>query len=363
MTFLYQISVQPVVKQAKVVSLLSILQLEQHYRLSSKDNQLLLHSSIMLAGLTPAESNISMQDKQVNAVEQSNLAKLRLFGEGLNWHLLQQVINIVAAEGDFLPLRCIKPHVNLAVALELALLTPLTLAMKQQLNALTIKYNVEQLYLPSRPLLAQPGLLVMDMDSTAIAIECIDEIANLAGVGAAVAKITAQAMNGELDFKQSLIARVGTLKGADSAILAQVLESMPIMAGLADLVSELQQYNWKIAIASGGFTYFTQALQQRFSLTETFANQLEIIDDKLTGKVIGDIVDAQKKAKLVELLAKKYHILPTQTVAIGDGANDIPMLKTAKYGVAFHAKAAVQAQAKFAIKQGSLLQLLYLFDY
>ena len=363
MTFLYQISVQSVAKQTNTPSLLSILQLEQHYRLTLQDNQLLLQSPIWLSDLTQIKPNFTLQDNLVTEAEQHNNAKLRLFGEGLNWLLLQQVLRIVAKEGKFISLRCMQPHVKLAAAVELTLLKPLTLAMQQQLSLLAIKYGIEQLYLPVRPLLAEPGLLVMDMDSTAIAIECIDEIANLAGVGAAVAKITAQAMNGELDFKQSLIARVEALKGADSSILAQVLETMPIMVGLADLVSELQQYNWKIAIASGGFTYFTKALQQRFTLTETLANQLEIIDGKLTGKVIGDIVDAQAKANLVGQLAAKYKVLPSQTVAIGDGANDIPMLKIAQYGVAFHAKAAVQAQAKYAIKQGSLLQLLYLFDH
>ncbi|GAB2915428.1 hypothetical protein GCM10027181_12920 [Rheinheimera gaetbuli] len=202
----------------------------------------------------------------------------------------------------------------------------------------------------------------MDMDSTAIQIECIDEIAKLAGTGEQVAAVTARAMNGELDFAQSLIARVATLQGAPDTILRQVLDTLPLMPGLTELVQHLQQHQWQVAIASGGFTFFTDALKQRLGLTATYANVLEIIDGKLTGKVLGDIVDANTKAQVVSQLAAEYCLAPTQTVAIGDGANDIPMLNAAALGVAFHAKPKVQAQAKAAIRQGSLLQLLYLLD-
>ena len=227
-----------------------------------------------------------------------------------------------------------------------------------QSEALALDLNL----LPLTPKLAQPGLLLMDMDSTAIQIECIDEIAKLAGVGEQVAAVTARAMNGELDFAQSLIARVAALQGAPEAILQQVLDSVPLMPGLTELVAHLQQYNWQIAIASGGFTFFTNALKSQLGLTATFANVLEIVDAKLTGKVLGDIVDATTKAQVVAELATQYGMTATQTVAIGDGANDIPMLNAAALGVAFHAKPKVQAQAKAAIRKGSLLQLLYLLD-
>lgn len=367
MSFLYQISTQAVTSQAAIASLNlpSLLQLNQHYRLTSTDNQLLLVSATAVAGLNHAEADLAKAQRD-NAMPSSTPSHaspvLRLFAGELSGHILQKILHIVAANDPAVNLRCLQPHTDLTMALEFALPKPLNPAQQQQLAELAAMHTLELLYLPTRPTLSQPGLLVMDMDSTAIQIECIDEIAILAGVGAEVAKVTAQAMNGQLDFAQSLIARVATLKGADSAILAQVLAEMPIMPGLAALVSQLQQHNWQVAIASGGFTYFTQALQQRFALTASFANQLEIIDGTLTGKVIGDIVDAQTKATVVAQLATQYQIEPSQTVAIGDGANDIPMLKAAHYGVAFHAKAAVQAQAKYAIKQGSLLQLLYLFD-
>lgn len=358
--FLYQLTFQ---STAPDQQLLSLLQLNQHYRLSHQDNQLLLASSTTVAGLSSVTLDLEIpKDEAINKA----LPKLRLFSKQLSWpllaRLLQRIMPCVAKEGQFLSVRCMQPHPELPIALELTLAETLETASLQHLTALAAEQGIELLYLATRPQLSQPGLLVMDMDSTAIEIECIDEIAMLAGVGAEVAKVTAQAMNGELDFAQSLLARVATLQGTDSTVLAQVLENMPIMPGLAALVSHLQQHNWHIAIASGGFTYFTQALQQRFGLTATFANQLEIVDGQLTGKVIGAIVDAQTKAQVVQQLATQYQISAQQTLAIGDGANDIPMLNTAHYGVAFHAKPAVQAQAKYAIKQGSLLQLLYMFD-
>jgi phosphoserine phosphatase len=357
-SFLYQISTQ-FAAQHKDQNVISLLQLNQHYRLSSQDNQLLLISAIAVADFSPVQLDVVIPSHEATS---STLPALRLFAKHLSWQLLQQVLQLVAHAGQFLSLRCLQPHPGLTAALELTLTSTLDTDSQQQLTVLAAQQGIELLYLPTRPQLSQPGLLVMDMDSTAIEIECIDEIATLAGVGAEVAKVTAQAMNGELDFAQSLIGRVATLKGTDSRILAQVLNDMPIMPGLAALVSHLQQHHWHIAIASGGFTYFTQALQQRFGLTATFANQLEIVEGKLTGKVLGAIVDAQTKAKVVQQLASDYQIAAQQTVAIGDGANDIPMLKTAHYGVAFHAKPAVQAQAKYTINQGSLLQLLYLFD-
>jgi phosphoserine phosphatase len=150
--------------------------------------------------------------------------------------------------------------------------------------------------------------------------------------------------------------------GAPESVLQQVLSALPLMPGLPQLVQHLQAHQWQVAIASGGFTYFTEALKQQLALTATFANQLQIIDGKLTGKVLGEIVDANTKANVVQQLASQYQIKPEQTVAIGDGANDLPMLAKARLGVAFHAKPKVQAAAKAAIRQGSLLQLLYLLD-
>ncbi|NBI42893.1 phosphoserine phosphatase [[Haemophilus] felis] len=212
------------------------------------------------------------------------------------------------------------------------------------------------------PHLSQGGLLVMDMDSTAIQIECIDEIAKLAGTGELVSSITAQAMRGELDFEQSLRRRVATLTGASAQILEQVRSHLPLMPGLTETVRLLKQYGWKIAIASGGFTYFTEYLQQILGLDHTVANQFVIENGKLTGELTGDIVHAQYKAETLQKLAQQYGIPMSATIAIGDGANDLPMLNFASLGVALHAKPKVQQQAQVVVNFADFSALLCLLS-
>ena len=208
------------------------------------------------------------------------------------------------------------------------------------------------------PKLRSPGLLMMDMDSTAIQIECIDEIARLAGVGDEVAEVTERAMQGELDFSESLKARVGLLAGADAAILQQVLDTLPLMPGLTSLVRKLQAMDWHVAIASGGFTFYANHLKDSLRLIAVYANQLEIKDGKLTGKVKGPVVDAKYKAQALVKLAEFLNIPLEQTVAIGDGANDLKMLKKAGLGIAFHAKPKVYARAKVAIRHADLMGVM-----
>lgn len=206
--------------------------------------------------------------------------------------------------------------------------------------------------------LKQAGLLVMDMDSTAIQIECIDEIAKLAGTGERVSAITERAMRGELDFSQSLRQRVATLKGAPEGILQEVKQHLPLMPGLVETVKELKNHGWKVAIASGGFTYFAEVLQQKLGLDFIAANQFEIIDGKLTGNVQGVIVDAQYKAQTLQQLAQQFHIATENTVAIGDGANDLAMMQVADVGVAYHAKPKVQQLAQVIVNFTDLTALL-----
>lgn len=208
------------------------------------------------------------------------------------------------------------------------------------------------------PHLRSPGLLVMDMDSTAIEIECIDEIAKLAGVGEQVAEVTERAMRGELDFTTSLRQRVYTLKGADANILKQVRDELPLMPGLTQLVGKLQAMGWHVAIASGGFTYYAEYLRDRLKLVAVAANELEIRDGKLTGEVLGPVVDAHFKADMLVRLAKKLGIPPLQTVAIGDGANDLKMLQVAGLGIAYHAKPRVYAKAQVSICHADLMGVL-----
>jgi len=205
------------------------------------------------------------------------------------------------------------------------------------------------------PHLKTPGLLVMDMDSTAIEIECIDEIAKLAGSGELVAEVTERAMRGELDFADSLRQRVATLKDADANILKQVRDDLPLMPGLTSLVQKLQALGWHVAIASGGFTYFAEYLRDTLHLSAVAANVLEIRDGRLTGEVLGDIVDAKYKADTLKRLAGRFEIAPEQTVAIGDGANDLPMIKAAALGIAYHAKPKVNEQTAVTIRHADLM--------
>lgn len=205
------------------------------------------------------------------------------------------------------------------------------------------------------PHLKTPGLLVMDMDSTAIQIECIDEIAKLAGSGELVAEVTERAMRGELDFAASLRQRVATLKGADANILKQVRDALPLMPGLTELVQKLQALGWQVAIASGGFTYFAEYLRDTLHLAHVAANELEMRDGKLTGEVLGQIVDAQYKADTLKKLAQRFDTAPEQTVAIGDGANDLPMIKAAALGIAYHAKPKVNEQTQVTIRHADLM--------
>ena len=206
--------------------------------------------------------------------------------------------------------------------------------------------------------LKQAGLLVMDMDSTAIQIECIDEIAKLAGTGDMVSAITERAMRGELDFSQSLRQRVATLKDAPEGILQEVKQHLPLMPGLVETVKELKNHGWKVAIASGGFTYFAEVLQQKLGLDFIAANQFEIIDGKLTGNVQGAIVDAQYKAQTLQQLAQQFNIATENTVAIGDGANDLAMMQVANVGVAYRAKPKVQQLAQVIVNFTDLTALL-----
>ena len=226
----------------------------------------------------------------------------------------------------------------------------------------TIAREWDFAYVPALPEGREPGLVLMDMDSTAIQIECIDEMARLAGVGDEVAAVTQAAMEGALPFSESLRRRVKALAGADVAIIDQVLAEMPLMPGLVTLVTGLKAMGWKVALASGGFTPFTGHLHELLALDAHFSNTLAIENDRFTGEVLGEIVDAEAKARILEELAVQYQIPLSQTVAIGDGANDLLMLAKAGLGVALHAKPLVQEQAPVCFNQLSLEGVLGLLQ-
>ncbi|WP_235839625.1 phosphoserine phosphatase SerB [Cognaticolwellia mytili] len=230
---------------------------------------------------------------------------------------------------------------------------------REHLAKLTSREKFEAALLLNAPSLQKPGLLVMDMDSTTIKIECIDEIAALAGVGEEVAAVTELAMQGKLDFSESLHQRVDKLAGAPEEILARVAKDIPLMEGLKNLVTELKKNQWRVAIASGGFTYFADHLKAMLLLDAAVANILEIKSDALTGNVLGEVIDAQAKADCLTRLQKEFNISSVQTVAMGDGANDLVMMKAAHLGVAFHAKPLVLAQADACIANAGLDCLLH----
>lgn len=219
---------------------------------------------------------------------------------------------------------------------------------------LDVSAHVDDIYRRNR------RLVVFDMDSTLVQVEVIDELAKLAGVGEEVAQVTAAAMRGELDFKASLTRRVALLKGLPESVLAEVAAALPLMEGAEWVTSTLKRLGYKIGIISGGFDYFGYHLQQKLGVDYVYANRLEIIDGHLTGRVLGEIIDGPKKAELLQRIALAENVSLEQTIAVGDGANDIPMLSIAGMGVAFHAKPIVREKAERAISNLGLDGLLFL---
>ncbi|MBQ1908580.1 MAG: phosphoserine phosphatase SerB [Bacteroidaceae bacterium] len=207
-------------------------------------------------------------------------------------------------------------------------------------------------------------LICFDMDSTLIQTECIDELAERAGVGEEVKRITERAMRGEIDFRESFTQRVRLLRGLDVSVMREIAEKLPITEGVDRLMSILKQCGYKIAILSGGFTYFGEYLQRRYGIDYVYANELEIGDDgKLTGNYVGDIVDGQRKAELLRLIAQVEKVNLAQTIAVGDGANDLPMISEAGLGIAFHAKPRVAASAMQSINTIGLDGVLYFLGF
>jgi phosphoserine phosphatase len=206
-------------------------------------------------------------------------------------------------------------------------------------------------------------LVCFDMDSTLIQTEVIDELAELAGVGEQVKAITEAAMNGEIDFSESFKQRMALLEGLSEEVLQTVAENLPITKGAHRLMKALKYYGYKTAILSGGFTFFGNYLQKELGIDYVHANELEIKDGKLTGNYIGEIVDGKKKAEYLQAIADKEGIHINQTIAVGDGANDLPMLNLAGLGIAFHAKPTVKEKAESSISSLGLDGVLYLLGY
>ena len=223
--------------------------------------------------------------------------------------------------------------------------------------------SIDYGWVPEGRRFADLKLLAMDMDSTLITIECIDELGDLAGKKAEIAAITAQAMRGELDFPGSLRRRVGALAGLPETSLSQVYEQrLKLTPGAEVLIGNCKRHGVKLLLVSGGFSFFTERLKHRLGLDYTLSNRLEIEHGRLTGQVLGDIVDAEAKAAKFRALAKELGATQEQTVAIGDGANDLRMMAEAGLSIAFHAKPVVRAQADCALTYSDLDGVVNLFE-
>lgn len=274
----------------------------------------------------------------------------------LNIEKISRLTGRIPLNGTIRPSRsCIELSIRGTVEDEIQLKADfMNLAGQQNID---IAFQQESMYRRMR------RLVCFDMDSTLIQTEVIDELAERAGVGEEVKAITESAMRGEIDFSESFKKRVSLLKGLDESVMKEIAESLPITEGMERLIRILKKSGCKLAILSGGFTYFGNYLKDKYGFDYVYANELEIENGKLTGNYVGDIVDGKRKAELLRLLAQMEKVDIRQTVAVGDGANDLPMLGIAGLGIAFHAKPKVKANAKQSLSTVGLDGILYFLGY
>lgn len=290
-----------------------------------------------------------------NRLEASHIAAVTelLAAHGLNIDIIHRLSGrIPIEEGVRAPYACVELSVR-GISGDADALRARFLELSHE-TGIDIAFQADDLYRRHRRLVA------FDMDSTLIQTEVIDELAREAGVGEAVSAITEAAMRGELDFKESLRQRLALLKGLDESVMAGIAERLPLTDGAERLLRTLKQLGYKTAIISGGFTYFGEYLQQKLGVDYVFANRLEIVEGRLTGGVIGDVVDGDMKAICLANLAMQEGISLHQVVAVGDGANDLPMLRLAGLGIAFRAKPLVEQSARNALSRVGLDGILYL---
>ena len=299
---------------------------------------------------------------------------LTVIGRTLSAREIERAANIVAAQGlnidSILRLTgrmSIKhPERNVRACIEFSLRgTPVDrAAMQAELMQLSQDMEIDFSFQKDDMYRRMRRLICFDMDSTLIQTECIDELATRAGVGEQVRAITERAMRGEIDFKESFTERVALLKGLDVSVMQDIAEKLPITEGVPRLMEVLKRCGYKIAILSGGFTYFGEYLQRKFGIDYVYANELEIDDNgKLTGRYVGDVVDGRRKAELLKLIAQVEKVHLAQTIAVGDGANDLPMISEAGLGIAFHAKPRVVANARQSINTLGLDGVLYFLGF
>lgn len=240
---------------------------------------------------------------------------------------------------------------------------PVSSDLKKEIETECLNEKLDCTFIEPGRKLTDFKLVAMDMDSTLITIECIDEIADMQGLKPQVAEITEAAMRGEIEFRESLTRRVALLKGLDASALQRVYdERLRLSPGAEPMLAAVQAAGLKTLLVSGGFTFFTDRMKQRLGLDYTHSNQLEIVDGRLTGRVVGGIVDADEKKATVERICAELGISPRQAIVMGDGANDLKMMGIAGLSLAFRAKPVVRAQADVALNFVGLDGLLNLFD-
>lgn len=217
-----------------------------------------------------------------------------------------------------------------------------------------LDWDIDGLHVGSLPNPKDIGVILLDMDATCVQCECIDEMAKLAGIGEQVSAVTSMAMKGHMEFQESFRRRIALFEGKSESVMDVVEKNLPIMPGFAEMVKKAKSCGWKIAIASGGFTRFVGKLKREFDLDYVVANTIEAINGIFTGKVLGQIVDSKVKADTLLMLREKYGISAQNSIAVGDGANDLPMISLAGTGVAIHAKPIVREKAPVAISNLNL---------
>ncbi len=335
--------------------------------------ELLFKASDLEVGIRFKPISIEEYEKWVSA-EGKNRYILTLLGRQINAKQITAVTSILAEQGmniDAIRRQTGRPTLNADTPQQRRACVELSVrgnpfnkdnmhAQLMQLSSqleMDFSLQVDNMYRRTR------RLICFDMDSTLIETEVIDELAIRAGVGDQVKAITESAMRGEIDFKESFKQRIGLLKGLDESVLEDVAENLPITEGVERLMSVLKHHGYKIALLSGGFTYFGQHLQKRFGIDYVYANELEIVDGKLTGNYLGEIVDGKRKAELLRLIAQVEKVNIAQTIAVGDGANDLMMIKEAGLGIAYHAKPKVRENAKQSINNMGLDGVLYFLGF